>query len=702
MEIGPMSKNSVPSLDVCFPFPLLAFAFLAIMPLTVPAIAGNSDLRLESTDPNKNLPLECPGDSQASQPPAQTTFLPGWSSQIDTLRTYDNFSGISGAITGIVWWGGGSALGEECIRDPDTFEIAFYTDNGNQPGSLMASESVLPISVATELNAGLGTIRRYEAALTTPVNLASGWVSVYATGFAPCYFYWANGTNGNGVASINGGTVNADFAFCLLAVEIEDDPLLECDEDSTVSQPPAQTTFHPGWSSEIDSLRSYDNFSGVSEPITGIVWWGGVNALGEECIRDPDTFEIAFYADNGNQPGTLFAAEDIAPASMVTSRNAGLGTLRRYEATFANPIDLSSGWVSVFGTGFAPCYFYWANGTNGNGTAYMSGAGTVGADFAFCLLTAPLNREADVAPRSDGDGALLANDWVQVGRFVAGLDLAAHGSEYQRADCAPYNTAGDGSILVNDWVQAGRYVAGLDAQQYQAGPIEPAKEAKSLSTGDLGDLPATGFNTSLLETVGGNQGQVSVLLDANGKENAVSFSLAFDPARFRFASATAGPDMQNAALILNTSAVQEGRLGVLIGLNFTAGEPATLAKKQHDILRVIFEFSGSHSPDAAPVFTDTPVRMAVSDAHAMSMPFIMTTPSAPPVIASHEHPSENTSGNPQGEGEEEPKENMQIFYGCRGCERSISPRNDFRSFLADYLLIGLSLTVLGVLYGLRK
>lgn len=701
MEIGPMSKNSVPCVGVCFPLPLLAFAFLAIMPLTVPAIAGNSDLLVESTDPNKNLPLECPGDSPVSHPPAQTTFLPGWSSEIDTLRTYDNFSGISGAITGIVWWGGGYALGEECIRDPDTFEIAFYADNGNQPGSLMASESVLPISVATELNAGLGTIRRYEATLTTPVNLASGWVSVYATGFAPCYFYWANGTNGNGIASINGGPINADFAFCLLAVEIEDDPLLECDEDSTVSQPPAQTTFHPGWSSEIDTLRSYDNFSGLSEPITGMVWWGGGYAGGEDCIREPDTFEIAFFTDNGNQPGTLIATENSTPISVATSLNAGLGTIRRYEVTFSTPIELFSGWVSVYGTGLAPCYFYWTNGTNGNNQAYINGSG-ISADFAFCLLTTPLNREADVAPRSDGDGALLANDWVQVGRFVAGLDLAAHGSEYQRADCAPYNTAGDGSILVNDWVQAGRYVAGLDAQQYQAGPIEPAKEAKSLSTGELGDLPATGFNTSLLEVMGGNQGQVSVLLDANGKENAVSFSLAFDPARFRFASATAGPDMQDAALILNTSAVQEGRLGVLIGLNFTAGEPTTLAKKQHDILRVMFEFSGSPTPEAAFVFTDTPVRMAVSVAHAMNLPFIMTTPRAPPVIASHEYPPETTSGDPQEEGEEESKESMQILYGCRGCDRSLSPRNTFRSFLADYLLIGLSFTVLGILYGLRK
>ena len=81
--------------------------------------------------------------------------------------------------------------------------------------------------------------------------------------------------------------------------------------------------------------------------------------------------------------------------------------------------------------------------------------------------------ESDVAPRPDGDGNMLVNDWVQVGRFVAGLDQAAPGSEFQRADCAPIAPLGDGQLLVNDWVQAGRYVAGLDAPQAAGGPTSP-------------------------------------------------------------------------------------------------------------------------------------------------------------------------------------------------------------------------------------
>ena len=81
--------------------------------------------------------------------------------------------------------------------------------------------------------------------------------------------------------------------------------------------------------------------------------------------------------------------------------------------------------------------------------------------------------EADVAPRTDGDGSLLVNDWVQVGRFVAGLDIPTPGLEFQRADCAPYAERGDAQLLVNDWVQAGRYVAGLDVPQPENGPTGP-------------------------------------------------------------------------------------------------------------------------------------------------------------------------------------------------------------------------------------
>jgi hypothetical protein len=79
--------------------------------------------------------------------------------------------------------------------------------------------------------------------------------------------------------------------------------------------------------------------------------------------------------------------------------------------------------------------------------------------------------EGDVAPRSTlGDEQLLAGDLSQMRRFVAGLDSAAAGAEFQRADCAPRATFGNGAISAGDLMQARRYVAGLDSPDGAGGP----------------------------------------------------------------------------------------------------------------------------------------------------------------------------------------------------------------------------------------
>ena len=61
-------------------------------------------------------------------------------------------------------------------------------------------------------------------------------------------------------------------------------------------------------------------------------------------------------------------------------------------------------------------------------------------------------------------------DWVQVGRFVAGLDVVANDDEFLRADCAPRANLGNGHLTVTDWVQAGRYAVGLDPLTIVGGP----------------------------------------------------------------------------------------------------------------------------------------------------------------------------------------------------------------------------------------
>ncbi|MGH9801712.1 MAG: putative Ig domain-containing protein, partial [Blastocatellia bacterium] len=95
-----------------------------------------------------------------------------------------------------------------------------------------------------------------------------------------------------------------------------------------------------------------------------------------------------------------------------------------------------------------------------------------GSASATSNLTVATGFEADVSPRPNGDvnGQVTVNDWNQVGRFIAGLDSIAVGSEFQRADCAPRGTLGNGQLTASDWVQAGRYAAGLDPVVGVGGP----------------------------------------------------------------------------------------------------------------------------------------------------------------------------------------------------------------------------------------
>jgi hypothetical protein len=62
---------------------------------------------------------------------------------------------------------------------------------------------------------------------------------------------------------------------------------------------------------------------------------------------------------------------------------------------------------------------------------------------------------------------------VKIGRIVAGLDPAPTGVAFMKADCAPRSTLGSGTLTISDWVQAGRYAAGLDPLTPVGGPTGP-------------------------------------------------------------------------------------------------------------------------------------------------------------------------------------------------------------------------------------
>lgn len=228
----------------------------------------------------------------------------------------------------------------------------------------------------------------------------------------------------------------------------------------------------------------------------------------------------------------------------------------------------------------------------------------------------PVEYEADVSPRPDGDHALTIADWVQVGRFVAALDAVTNGNEFLRADCAPRANLGNGHLTVTDWVQAGRYAVGLDPVTVVGGPT-PAKPLanRPLGANDLAAKDGDPIRTLEVGSLSGQAGQyinVPVLLHSLGDENALGFSISFDPAILAFRNATAGTGAVGANVNLNSTSASDGKVGVVLALSpgglFAAGT------QQVAVLQ--FAIKPEATNPAVIAFNDTPVMRELSDAAA--------------------------------------------------------------------------------------
>jgi uncharacterized protein (TIGR03437 family) len=246
------------------------------------------------------------------------------------------------------------------------------------------------------------------------------------------------------------------------------------------------------------------------------------------------------------------------------------------------------------------------------------GGATATATITVAAAPAP-GFEADVAPRPNGNnGQVTVADWVQTGRFAAGFDTPALGSEFQRADCAPRDTRGNGSITISDWVQAGRYAAGLDPIVAAGGPTAPTQ----LQIADCGlridcasaaAQQARAIRVASATLPRGQQGALSIEMDAQGNENALGFSLSFDPAQLSFVSAVLGADANGASFNINSFQAANGKLGFALAL--PAGQ--TLAAGQRRLFTLTFTAVSSAAGNTAQLtFGDQPVTREVVNPNA--------------------------------------------------------------------------------------
>jgi len=106
---------------------------------------------------------------------------------------------------------------------------------------------------------------------------------------------------------------------------------------------------------------------------------------------------------------------------------------------------------------------------------------------------------------------------------------------------------------------------------------------------------------------------LAVKLKATGRENALSFSVSFDPAKWRFLAAENGRDMQQTSLIINSTELSKGRVGILIAL--PGGQ--TLSPGDREV--VILKFALRHNARWQRLiaqFEDLPVVRDVVDVRA--------------------------------------------------------------------------------------
>ena len=122
-------------------------------------------------------------------------------------------------------------------------------------------------------------------------------------------------------------------------------------------------------------------------------------------------------------------------------------------------------------------------------------------------------------------------------------------------------------------------------------------------------------DTSILR---GEAGSFSIVLEAEGDENAVSFSLQFDPAALQYVSYAKGADVPPSSLIFpNTGAAAEGVFACLIGL-----QPLeTFPQGRLELLRIHIQTVPGEAMVAPVVFTSEPARLSVSSSSADPLAF---------------------------------------------------------------------------------
>jgi hypothetical protein len=225
---------------------------------------------------------------------------------------------------------------------------------------------------------------------------------------------------------------------------------------------------------------------------------------------------------------------------------------------------------------------------NGDGdplpALYRSGFVTFGQTGAFGVE----GDVVDAAGTPAGGDGVRSNDVTVVRRFVLGLAAPdVPSGQFRRADVSPVETGGDGRIDATDVTVVRLYALGVLPPTPTGGPGAPTAARPDMDAAETSRAVGLGEIANKDGKV-----RVPVVIDAEGDEASVSFTLGYDPGSLTFESAEPGPDAPSGTVLsLNTEHGESGRLGVLLDSTnaFKGGE--------RRILIITFTLKGRPSAD---------------------------------------------------------------------------------------------------------
>jgi hypothetical protein len=155
-------------------------------------------------------------------------------------------------------------------------------------------------------------------------------------------------------------------------------PMPECPDLSLFAQrvywPDESWTF--GTADEQPGYLRYESFDEGGN-ICDIHWWG-INAYftgfsWETCEKDPDMFNIIFYADDGGVPGDPVCTYlGVTPTKTYQGHMYSSFELIYYEFIMDPCCNMSDGWVSIQGLDAGQdCWFLWGASPVGDASSYM-------------------------------------------------------------------------------------------------------------------------------------------------------------------------------------------------------------------------------------------------------------------------------------------------------------------------------------------